>query len=133
MDAQQELFTKLRSRLVQRFGEQNVFDEGLPPEGTPYPFIYIEESTQNDGNVKAAMVGEVLQTVSVWHDNPKKRGTLSNWCAGIKYEAHRIERTELFGWRCKGVSQEIIHDDTTGKVLMHAVIELTYDYSYGGN
>lgn len=133
MDAQQELFTALRSSLVQRFGEQNVFDGILPPEGAPYPFVYIEENTQNDGKVKAAMMGTVIQTVSVWHDNPKQRGTLSNWCAGVKREACKIKRTNLFGWECTDISHENVSDDTTGRVLMHAIITLTYTYSYGGN
>lgn len=43
MDPQQELFTALLEKLRDEFGEDKVFDGFLPPENTPYPFIYLAE------------------------------------------------------------------------------------------
>ena len=80
MDPQQELFTELLLRLKDL--EYDVYDTFLPPEGTPYPFIYLADSQQTDIQTKSAVVGNVYQTFHVWHNNPKllQIGTYGEFC-----------------------------------------------------
>ena len=73
MDPQQELFTELLLQLKKT--EYDVYDTFLPPEDTPYPFIYLADSQQTDTQTKSAAIGNVYQTIHVWHNNPKQRGT----------------------------------------------------------
>ena len=77
MDPQQELFSYLLVTLKKEYQDM-VFDGFMPPEGTPYPFIYLADSQQIDdyGN-KTAIFNNVYQTIHVWNDSPKKRGTVS--------------------------------------------------------
>ena len=75
MDPQQELFTALL--LALRKQGYDVYDGALPPEDTPYPFVYLGDSRQTDEPNKSLLFGVVYQTIHVWHDNPKQRGTVS--------------------------------------------------------
>ena len=61
MDPQQELFTELLLRLKEK--GYDVYDTFLPPEGTPYPFIYLADSQQTDDSNKTAIFGNVYQTI----------------------------------------------------------------------
>lgn len=47
MDPQQELFTALLLKLKEKYEDTGigVYDTFLPPDGTPYPFIYLADST----------------------------------------------------------------------------------------
>ena len=76
MDPQQELFSALLLELKKQYPD-GVYDTFLPPEGTPYPFIYLADSDLNDRANKTAVFGTVSQTIHVWHDNPRQRGTVS--------------------------------------------------------
>lgn len=75
MDPQQELFTILKLKL-EELG-YDVYDGFLPPKNTPYPFIYLADSHLIDDANKSAVFGNVYQTVHIWHNNSKKRGTVS--------------------------------------------------------
>ena len=80
MDPQQELFTELLLKLKDL--EYDVYDTFLPPEGTLYPFIFIADSQQTDTQTKSAVMGNVYQTIHVWHNNPRQRGTVSGILPG---------------------------------------------------
>ena len=71
IDPQQELYTALRNSLKQSY---DTYDGALPPAGTPYPFVYLGETTlQDDYGNKTAIFAEVSITVHVWHNNFNKR------------------------------------------------------------
>ena len=80
MDSQQELFIALKVQLEKALKSKgvNVYDTFLPSEGTPYPYVYIGSSQLVDdyGN-KTMILGNITQVVDVWHNNPRKRGELS--------------------------------------------------------
>ena len=76
MDPQQELFSALFLELKKQYPD-SVYDTFLPPEGTPYPFVYLADSDLNDRANKTAVFGTASQTIHVWHDNPRQRGTVS--------------------------------------------------------
>lgn len=62
MDPQQELFSALLLELKKQYPD-GVYDTFLPPEGTPYPFIYLADSDLNDRANKTAVFGTVSQTI----------------------------------------------------------------------
>lgn len=129
MDPQQELFTAIRSFCVDLFGEGNVYDGPLPPDGTPYPFVYIADSDLTDQPNKGAVFGLVTQTVHIWHNNPRQRGTVSDIMLRIKQSAHRLRRTGSFSWDFRSTNQRIITDTTTAQPLLHGVLELEFHFS----
>ena len=127
MDAQQELFTALLQAL--RNKGYNVYDGHLPFENTPYPFIYIADSSTNEIPTKPYVIGEVTQSIHVYHNNVLKRGTFSALLLDIKQTVRSISSTTNFGFNLVEVNQTILPDDTTDQPLLHGVIEARYKFS----
>ena len=82
VDPQQELFSKLKIE-IESLG-YDVYDGFLPPEGTPYPFVYLGDMTQTDDTNKSAVLGNVFQTMHVWSNTPRNRGTVSKCYTALK-------------------------------------------------
>ena len=127
MDPQQELFTELLLEL-RKLG-YGVYDTFLPPEDTPYPFIYLADSQQTDTQTKSAVMGNVYQTIHVWHDNPKQRGTVSQMLLDVKKVCYKLEHTENFAWMIQSVNQRIRPDNTTMTPLLHGLLEVEFKFS----
>ena len=78
MDPQQELFSYLLVALKEKYPDIGIYDSFLPPEGTPYPFIYLADSHQTvtpaatDSNTYKYKVGENL-------DMPVKGQNVKGW------------------------------------------------------
>lgn len=126
-DPQQELFSKLKTSL-EALG-YSVYDGALPPEGTPYPFVYLGECQQTDDANKSAVFGVVNITIHVWHNNPRQRGTLSNMLLAIKTACRKIDHTANFAWSLRNPTQRILADNTTKTPLLHGVIEAVFSFS----
>lgn len=127
MDAQQELFTALLSQLKE--SEYNVYDTFLPPENTPYPFIFLADSQQIDDRNKSAVFGDVYQTIHVWHNNPKQRGTVSKILLEIKQLCYELRSTTNFAWDIRNVDQRILPDTTTAIPLLHGILDVQFKFS----
>lgn len=127
MDPQQELFTRLKTD-IEELG-YSVYDGFLPPENTPYPFIYLGDMQQIDDANKTAVFGNVYQTIHIWSDNPRNRGTVSQIMLDIKTVCRKIEHTKNFAWLLLNVNQRIISDNTTKSPLLHGVLEIEYKFS----
>ncbi|MED9882325.1 MAG: hypothetical protein UFD80_06640 [Blautia sp.] len=127
MDAQQELFTRLLTDL--RSKGYDVYDGFLPSEDTPYPFIYLSDSRQTDRMTKTNLTGIVYQTIDVWGNSPKNRGTISNILQDIKRVCFGIDRTSNHVWHVSGVSQSILHDNTTNIPLIHGILQVDFSFS----
>ena len=127
MDPQQELFTSILLKLKEL--GYDVYDTFLPPEGTPYPFIYLADSRQSDRKTKTAVIGSVYQTIHVWHNNPRRRGTVSQMLLDIKKICYKLEHTEHFAWMIQNVNQQILPDNTTKTPLLHGLLELEFKFS----
>lgn len=127
MDPQQELFTELLLKLKDL--GYDVYDTFLPPESTPYPFIFIADSQQTDTQTKSAVMGNVYQTIHVWHNNPKRRGTVSEMLLSIKKVCYGLEHTENFAWMIQNVNQRILPDNTTKTPLLHGLLEVEFKFS----
>ncbi len=129
MDPQQELFTALLEKLRAELGEDDVYDGFLPPEDTPYPFIYLADVRQSDSQTKSGMVGTVTQTIHVWHNDPAKRGTVSATLLRVKKLCMQLENTDNFGWLLTSVDTQILPDTTTKRPLLHGVLEAVFKFS----
>ena len=131
MDPQQELFSVLLVKLKEKYEDTRigVYDTFLPPKETPYPFIYLADSIQNDQKNKTTNFGTITQTIHVWHNNPRQRGTLSKILLEIKNLCYKIEETTNFGWNLTNVNQRILSDTTTSEPLMHGVLELEFTFN----
>ena len=128
MDPQQELYTAILLCLKELYGN-DVYDGFLPPDNTPYPFVYLGDFRQNDKETKGAILGNVYPTIHVWHNNPHQRGTVSAMMLRIKTELRKIEKTANFSWMIKNVEQRILPDNTTKTPLLHGVLELEFMFS----
>lgn len=127
MDPQQELFTELLLKLKEL--GYDVYDTFLPPEDTPYPFIYLADSQQTDDANKMAVFGNVYQTIHVWHNNPRQRGAVSQMLLDIKKVCYRLEHTENFAWMVRNINQRVLPDNTTKTPLLHGLLEVEFKFS----
>ncbi len=134
MDAQQELFSTLLVQLKEQFKEKGVgvYDGFLPQEGTTYPFVYLADSQFVDSYDNKTMIrGRVYQTINVWHNSCRERGTISDLLQQIKDISRRIQNTKNYCWRIRHIEQRILSDNTTSEPLMHGVLELEYEITGG--
>lgn len=127
MDPQQELFTKLLTE-IKALG-YDVYDGFLPPDGTPYPFVYLADSQLIDDANKTAVFGSVHQTIHVWHNNPRQRGTVSKMLLAIKNTCRKLEHTDNFAWNVRNVNQRILPYTTTKRPLLHGLLEIEFSFS----
>lgn len=127
MDPQQEIFSQLLLEL--RTLGYDVYDAGLPPEGTPYPFIYLADSQQVDSANKSAVFGKVHQTIHVWSNHPSDRGTVSSILLVVKQVCRRMEHTANFAWDVRNIDQRVLPDNTTKGPLLHGILEVEFSFS----
>lgn len=127
MDPQQKLFTELLLRLKKT--DYDVYDSFLPPEDTPYPFIYLADCRQSDRRAKGAVIGSVYQTIHVWHNNPRRRGTVSAMLADVRAICYEIEKSAGSTWMVAGVTQRILPDNSTKTPLLHGLLEVEFKFS----
>lgn len=127
MDPQQELFTALLLQLKEK--GYDVFDTFLPGEDALYPFVYLADSQQVDDTNKSAVFGNVYQTVHIWHNNPKQRGSVSEIILDVKTMCRKLEHTKNFGWNLLNVNQRVLPDTTTKQPLLHGILELEFRFS----
>lgn len=121
MDAEQELFIALKLGIEAK--GYAVYDGALPPENTPYPFVYLGDFRQADKEHKNAVTGTVYPRIHVWHNNIRQRGTVSKMLFEIKTILRKIDRTNNHAWLVRNVNGRIISDNTTKTPLLHGVVE----------
>ena len=124
MDPQQELFSTLLTELKNT--GYDVYDGFLPPDNTPYPFVYLADNQQIDDRNKTAVFGSVYQTIDVWNNNPKKRGDVSQILLKIKGICRAIRRTSNFNWDVRNIEQRILSDTTTTQPLLHGILNVEF-------
>lgn len=128
MDPQQELFSLIRQALIDEFNEDMVFDGYMPPENTPYPFIYVADSQLVDSANKSAIFGTINQTVHIWHNNPMQRGTVSDIALRVKTRLRSINGVQ-FSYDVIGMDQRILSDVITTTPLVHCIIMADFRFS----
>ena len=124
IDPQQELFIAIKSELEEVY---SVYDGALPPEDTPYPFVYLGEVTlQDDYGNKSMILADVGFTIHVWSADFEKRGTHSEMLRTVKEIARSITRTTNYSWNVTSIYQRQLEDNTTKTPLLHGVLEIEY-------
>ena len=120
MDPQQELFSTVLMALKEKYEDTGVgvYDTDLPPEDTPYPFVYLADCSESDQATKNEIIGETNLTLKVWHDNIRQRGTVSGILADIKNICRSIEHTAHYAWNMQRPTQRILPDNTTKQPLL---------------
>lgn len=130
MDSQQELYTKILVDLRGTFGPENVYDGALPPEDTPYPFVYMGDVTDGDDyQIKDKGINPWGRTdirIHVWHNKVTERGTLSEIVRQVKEILRTVSRTENYVWDLRSLTSNILPDTTTKTPLLHGVVDATY-------
>ena len=106
-----------------------VYDTDLPPEDTPYPFVYLADCSESDQATKNEIIGEANLTLKVWHDNIRQRGTVSGILADIKKICRSIEHTAHYAWNMQRPTQRITPDNTTKQPLLMGILEVGYKFS----
>lgn len=128
MSPQQELFGAFRVELEKALPGR-VFDGDLPPEGTPYPFVFVGNTQDSESfYIKGAFFGRVTIAIHVWTNNVRARGDLSSVLFAIRRLGHQIEATKNYGWCMSGADENILPDNTTSEPLMHGIINFEYKY-----
>ena len=127
IDPQQEIFIA-DEKALKEMGYAG-YDGALPPENTPYPFIYLGDFSQSDRQHKNAVTGYVYPIIHVWHNNIDQRGTVSQMLFDIKRVIYATERTTNRQWLVQSVNDRIISDTTTKAPLLHGVVEATLIFS----
>lgn len=126
MNAQQEFFMAVKAKL-QALG-YDVYDNMLPPEGTPYPFIYLAETRQTQFDAKAQDAGNIVLILQVW-GKATMRGTISKICQEAVEAVRTLDATNNYGYILREREQRIIPDNTTKTPLMQGYNLLTVFYS----
>ena len=106
-----------------------VFDGALPPEDTPYPFLYLGNFRENDTAAKVGMTGSVFPIVHVWSNNVRKRGELSRMILDVKIVYSQLRRTRNYAWAARGITSQILSDYTTKTPLLHGIVEAEFLFS----
>lgn len=127
MDPQQALFTAVRGKLLESYPD-SVYDGQLPPDETPYPFIYLGEFDQYDRETKSVILGNVPVTIHVWHCDFAKRGTVSAMLSAVK-TALRSATCADYSFMVRDVTTRIMEDNTTTTPLMHGIVEAVVYFS----
>lgn len=118
MDPQQDIFIKIKKAIVEL--GYDVYDCGLPPEGTAYPFVYLGDVSIVEYSTKSQGYEDISATIHVWSNNPKKRGDLSEMLSNIRTVCRTL------GPIIRSLDQRILPDNTTKEPLLHGVIEVIY-------
>ena len=127
VDPQQEIFSRLKKDITEKGCA--VYDGFLPPENTPYPFVYLGNFQQTDSANKNAVFGSVYAMIHVWSDSPRSRGTVSAMLLDIKTICRQIEHTDNFSWLVQSMTQSIMEDTTTKSPLLHGVVQVNFLFS----
>jgi len=122
MDAQQRLFTALLVRL--RAAGLDVYDGALPPEGTPYPFVYLADTASDARIYKSGVSESVSLSVHVWHNDTLTRGLFSQILLTVKQNLYGLQ-TDVNA-SLISLSQQTLADDTTDTPLLHGIIAAVF-------
>lgn len=118
-DPQQAFFTRLRVEIEKKY-RGRVYDGHLPPDGTPYPFIYLADSMSVDVPTKSGYIARITQTIRVYSNQADQRGDLSAMLYEIKAIARGIEPFHEVD-----ITQQILPDNTTAEPLLCGIIQIT--------
>ena len=124
----QNTFILVKNLAVQLFGADRVFDQELPPEGTPYPFVYIANQDTSRYPTKDNSIENVNQMVRFYHNDVEERGTLDSMIYALRIELgvkqFLVNNSSI---RLSEYSTVINPEEVeTGLKLLHGVLTLSF-------
>lgn len=99
----------------------------LPAKDERYPFVYIGEQSDDDRVLKTAVLGEVRQTIHIYHKHTE-RGELAAMVDELRRRMWNLGKTEGKPFTCTAASGQMIPDTTTGTPLLHGIIEAVFRF-----
>ncbi|SIT91705.1 hypothetical protein [Edaphobacillus lindanitolerans] len=99
----------------------------LPAEDEAYPFVFIGEQLDDDLIYKSVVLGEVRQTVHIYH-NYRGRGELTGMVHELRKRLWVLGKTEGQPFKTKAVHGQVIPDNSTGAPLLHGIIEAVFRF-----
>lgn len=128
MNPAMELFGALLVLLRKTYPDI-VFDTFLPPESTPYPFIFLNDGYEiEDFRMKGAYFGQTSISIDVWHNDPTQRGTVDSLLFAVRQICRRIDQTKTYSWCLSSCTLEYLPDMTTIQPLYRGILTLTYKH-----
>ena len=121
----QEIFQLCRTTAIKVIGASSTFDY-LPGKDTPYPFIFVGEQYNFDTANKTAVHANVTQYIHFYHNDWKKRGTLSNLINQFIAEIRKKTHTSHYYVNIVSLNTRMLTDNTTATPLMHGVIDIEF-------
>lgn len=98
--------------------------EYLPPDNTNYPFVHLKSQFKQDLDVhKDFLNGRTQVIVDVWHNDTDFRGTVATMMGNIETSVRVKYKRNLLE-----ANTQIITDNSTGKELLHGIIEFNIKY-----
>jgi len=104
--------------------EYNVFTY-LPPDKTPYPFVYIGESQELPQATKSVLVGTVQLNIHIYGLHTKRK-QVSDMKGAILWELRKLRQSKNFNWKISNnqTQPQMLQNTTTNTALWHCVIPL---------
>lgn len=104
--------------------EYNVFNY-LPPDKTPYPFVYIGESQELPQATKSVLVGTVQLNIHIYGLHTERK-QVSDMKGAILWELRKLRQSKNFNWKISNnqTQPQMLQDTTTNTALWHCVIPL---------
>lgn len=126
MSNSQAVFTQTLLVARDLFGNK-VYDSILPPQGTPYPFVYVAQQDSVQVGVKGAEIMLVNQSIRFYHDNVRERGKLDSMMNDLKMALKN--EYKLNGIQIQFISsdQAIVPEDVPqGTKLLHGILTVHF-------
>ena len=123
MSPEQALFTKIRQLAV----GTGVDTYDYLPGDVDYPFIFIgEQFLDGVRDNKDARFITLTQTIHIYHDNYRQRGTVSRLMDQLQKEIFNIKRVANRKVAIVDDNMQVLPDNTTNKPLMHGILDITF-------
>lgn len=96
----------------------------LPGSRADYPFVFIGEQFKQDiREHKDYLNGQTQVTAHVWHNSPRKRGTVMKMMSNIEQAVREKYRFDV-----QNVNTQMFIDNSTESDLLHGVLEIDIKY-----
>lgn len=99
----------------------------VPDAGTKYPFIFIG-GTSNTGGHSSDLIGEVNQVINVYAERTQ-RSDLDTLITNLYNKISRINKAFDYSINVRQITHNLIPDNTDVKPLLHAIVDVRFQYS----
>lgn len=99
----------------------------VPDAGTKYPFIFIGGTSNADGH-SSDLIGEVNQVINVYAERTQ-RVVLDGIVTTLHDKLMRLNKASDYSINVRQVLINTIPDNTDVKPLLHAIVDVRFQYS----